>query len=263
MRRALITLCLLVSVSLWAQQPTAPVELTSESSHHLVIENIFVRAFAVTVAPKQSTAMHRHGKDYLTVALGDSEILNVKEGAQPVPVKFKDGDVRFAPGGLVHLVTNSSDSVTFRNITIELMQPTTNQHACTESCAVPVPCDSADKTACTTVTKVFQSDQWSVTLITMPPGASYPKHTHLANFLVVPLTDGDVKAREQDGPETPGHYKAGEVSWHNPIVHSMVNGGSKPVRAVVLEFRGRPAGEGSESMGPDSKPGDHKPHDHH
>jgi len=262
MQRALITLCLFVSLSVWAQQPAATVEVTSEPHHHLVIENLFIRAYAVTVAPKETSLMHHHGHDYLSVSLGHAEILNTKQGAAPVAVKLKDGDVRFTPGGLVHAVTDTADAP-FRNITIELLQPTTNQHACTESCAVPVPCEAADKTACTTVTKLFQSDQWSVTLITMPPGASYPKHTHLANFLVIPLTDGDVKAREQDGPETAAHYKAGEISWHNPLIHSMANAGPKPVRAVVLEFRGRPAGEGSESMGPETKPGEHKPHDHH
>jgi quercetin dioxygenase-like cupin family protein len=106
--------------------------------------------------------------------------------------------------------------------------------------------------------KLFQSDQWSVTLITIPGGANYPKHTHLANFLVVPLTDGDVKSREQDGPEQAGHYKTGEISYRNPVVHSMTNSGTTPIRAVVLEFRGRPAGEGSESMGPDTKAPEHK-----
>jgi quercetin dioxygenase-like cupin family protein len=261
MQRALITFCLLVSLSAMAQQPSAPVDLTADSTHHLVLENIFVRAFAVTVEPKKSTLMHRHGKDYLTVALGDSEILNAREGAQPATVKFKDGDVRFAPAGIVHLVTDNGES-TFRNITIELMQPTTNQHPCTEACSIPVPCDAADKSTCTTVTKVFQSDQWSVTLVTLPPGASYAKHTHLANYLVVPLTDGDTKVSEQDGPATPAHYKAGEISWHNPVVHSVANGGPKAVRVVVLEFRGRPAGEGSESMGPDTKPGEKAAHPH-
>jgi quercetin dioxygenase-like cupin family protein len=262
MKRA-IPVFLLLSIAALAQQPSAPapVELTADSTHHLVLENIFVRAFAVTVEPKKSTLNHRHGKDYITVALGDSEILNAREGAQPVTVKFKDGDVRFAPTGIVHLVTDTGES-TFRNITIELMQPTTNQHPCTEACSIPVPCDAADKATCTTVTKVFQSDQWSVTLVTMPPGASYAKHTHLANFLVVPLTDGDVKASEQDGPAMAGHYKAGEISWHNPVVHSMSNSGTKPLRAVVLEFRGRPAGEGSESMGPDTKAGEKAAHPH-
>lgn len=256
MKPACLAVLVLLACSAWAQQPAATVEITAEPHHHSVIENIFLHAYAVNVAPNESSLMHHHGRDYLSVSLGDADILNAKEGAQPVAVHFKDGDVRYTPAGLVHAITNKG-AQPFRNITIELMQPTTNQHACTEACDVPIPCAAADKASCVTEKKLFLADQWSVTLITTPAGATYPKHTHLANFLVIPLTDGDIKFREQDGPEQPGHYKAGEISWHNPVVHSLTNTGAAPIRAVVLEFRGRPAGEGSESAGPD-KAAEHK-----
>jgi quercetin dioxygenase-like cupin family protein len=261
MIRTLLAATLFVSLSAGAQQKD-PVEITADPTHQLVMENLFVRVFAVTVQPKASTLMHRHGKDYVTVALGDSEILNNKQGAAaPIVVKFKDGQVGYAAAGLVHSVADNGEG-TFRNLTIELMQPTTNQKACTEACDIPIPCTSADKAQCVTETKVMGSDQWSVTQIVVPPGAVYPKHTHLANFLVIPVTDGDAKFSVQDGPATAAHFETGKPTWNNPVVHSLTNTGSKTIRTVVLEFRGRPAGEGSESMGnPAAKPDDHK-HDH-
>lgn len=255
---SIVTLLVILALTAWTQQAQAPVEITSEPSHHKVVDNLFVRVFAVSVDPGKSTLMHRHGHDYLSVSVGDAQIMNAREGAQPVPVTFKDGDVRFSPAGLVHAVTNTG-SKPFHNATIELMAPTTNQKACTESCAIPVPCDSADKAACTTVVKVFTSDQWSATLITIPPGAKYPQHTHLANFLNVPLTDADVTMKNQDQPETVVHSKTGEVTWNNPVVHTVTNTGKTTARVVVLEFRGRPAGEASESLGPKDAP---KPHHH-
>lgn len=239
-----------------------PVDVSAEPHHHHVLDNIFVRAYAVEVDPKQSTLMHRHGHDYLSVSLGDAEVTNTKQGAQPATAKFKDGEVRFTAAPLVHAVSDNLDTP-FRNITIELMQPTTNQKACTESCTVPVPCDSADKSACVTEEKLMTADQWAVTRITLPPGAKYPQHTHLANFLTIPLTDADIKVRVQDGPESDAHYKAGEARWNNPVVHTITNPGSKAVKVIVLEFRGRPAGEGSESMTGTQKPDEHKAHDHH
>jgi hypothetical protein len=253
------TLFLILALTVWAQQAQAPVEITSEPSHHLVLDNMFVRVFAVSVDPGKSTLMHRHGHDYISVALGDSQIMNTKEGAQPVPVAFKDGDVRFSAAGLVHAVSDSG-STPFRNRTIELMQPTTNQKACTEACEIPVTCEAADKSTCATVKKLFTADQWSVTMVNIPPGGKYPQHTHLANFLNVPLSDADVSMKNQDLPETAVHAKAGEVTWNNPVVHTVTNTGKTPARVVVLEFRGRPAGEGSESPGPKDAP---KPHDHH
>src|SRR3954447_1275856 len=106
----IVTLFAILALTAWTQQAQAPVEIISEPSHHLVLENMFVRVFAVSVDPGKSTLMHRHGHDYLSVALGDSQIMNTKEGAQPVPVAFKDGDVRFSAAGLVHAVSDSGST---------------------------------------------------------------------------------------------------------------------------------------------------------
>jgi quercetin dioxygenase-like cupin family protein len=256
--RKLFTVLVLFALPFFAQEAQAPVEITAESHHHLVLDNMFVRVFAVSVAPGESTLMHHHGHDYLGISIGEAQISNLKPGAQPVTVNFKDGDTRFTPAGLVHAITNTAKTP-FRNATVELLGPTTNQKACTENCAIPVPCDASDKAACVSVTKLVTADQWSVTLINIPPGAKYPQHTHLANFLTVPLSDADVSMQNQDQPATLVHSKTGEVTWNNPIVHTITNTGKTPARVVLLEFRGRPAGEGSESMGPnDAKPHDHK-----
>jgi quercetin dioxygenase-like cupin family protein len=251
-------LLLLFALPLLAQEAQAPVEITSEPHHHLVLENMFVRAFAVSLDPGNTSLLHHHGHDYLSISIGDAQIMNAKQGAQPVAGNFKDGDTRFTPAGVVHAITNTGKTP-FRNATVELLGPTTNAKACTESCAVPVPCDSAQKSSCVSVVKLFSADQWSVTLVTLPPGAKYAQHTHLANFLVVPLTDSDVAMRNQDQPETVMHSKTGELTWNNPVVHTITNTGKTAARTVVLEFRGRPAGEGSESMGPKDA---QKPHDH-
>ena len=263
---AIVTLFVILALTAWTQQAQAPVEVSSEPHHHLVLENMFVRVFAVSVDPGESTLMHHHGRDYLSVSIGDAQVTNTKQGAQAVAASFKDGDVRFTPAGLVHAVSNTG-STPFRNRTIELVGPTTNPKACTESCALPIPCDSADKASCPSVVKLFTADQWSVTMVTLPPGAKYPQHTHLANFLPVPLTDSDVTMKNQDQPEAAVHSKIGELSWRNPVVHTITNFGKTTAKTVVLEFRGRPAGEGSESMAPQAMGSQSKdaskPHDHH
>ena len=258
MSRIAAAAILLTASLAWGQQGD-PVDVSAEPHHHLVLDNLFVKAYAVQVAPKDSTLMHRHGKDYLSIAVGDSEIQNTKQGAQPATVKFKSGDTRYTPAGLVHAVADSTD-VPFRNVTIELLQPTTNQKNCTESCSIPIKCEGS--TPCATSTKLITSDQWSVTEVTVPPGGLYPQHTHLANFLVVALNDSQMKVRNQDGPEQTMKSTAGQVTWHNPEVHTIKNASTTPAQVIILEFRGRPSGEGSESMAPDQK-GEHKPHDHH
>lgn len=88
---------------LLAAQTTTDVEITAEPSHHLAIENEYVRVFQVEVAPHAPTFMHRHRHDYIFVTLGDTHISNEVEGRTPVDVKLADGDTRFAPGNFAHV----------------------------------------------------------------------------------------------------------------------------------------------------------------
>lgn len=222
-----------LAVSAWTQQAPAPVEITSEPHHHMVLDNAYVRAFAVSVAPKETSLMHHHGLNYLSVSLGDAEFVNTKEGAQPVTAKLKDGDVRFTPAPLVHKVTDAAETP-FRNITIEIKETATNQKACTENCNVPVTCEK--NVACISITKVMSADQWTVYRLTLPPSGSYPQHAHAGSFLVVPLSDGDVKIQVQGSPETAGHFETGKITWNSPVTHSLINAGSKTLSTVVVQF---------------------------
>ena len=233
---SIAALFVILALTAWTQQAQAPVELTAEPHHKLVVENKYVRAFAFSVDPGQSTLVHRHGHDYVSVFIGDGQFLNAKGGAQPVPVSFKDGDVKFTPP-LVHAVTDTGSGPA-RNATIELMQPTTNQKACTESCSVPVPCDAADKSACVTVVKAYTSDQWTVTIITQPAGSKYPEHTHAGGFLTVALTDSDA-TMDVKGKSTVNHSKTGDIVWHEPVTHSVTNTGKTTTKVAVLEFSGK------------------------
>jgi quercetin dioxygenase-like cupin family protein len=224
---------LLLAFTAVAQEPQA-VELTSEPSHHLVFENAFLRAFDVKVAPKTSTLVHRHNHDYVYVALGDADITNARVGAQPVKAVLKDGDARFAAGPFSHAAINNADTV-FRNITIELLSASTNEHNCSEACSQP--CPPGDN-LCPTVQQLFSADQWTVTTVTLPPGGKLPSHTHYAHHLLVPITDLHLKVKNQDQPETEINARVGEVSWVNPVIHTVTNIGPKPARFVTLELRG-------------------------
>ena len=231
-----------------AAQPTA-VDITKEPHHHLAFENMFVKVFKVDIPLGQSTLMHRHDRGYLGVSLSDTDFTNAKAGAQPAEAHSKIGDVKFTPGGFAHEVKVTGGQP-FRNLTVELVGPSTAVHACTESCVIPVPCSGI----CASVQQIVAANEWSVTSIMLPPGAAYPEHTHLATFLVMAVSDLNLKEKVKDGPEREIKKQSGETGWYNTVVHTITNTGSEPARYVVLEFRGRPAGIGSESMGnPDKK----------
>ena len=97
------------------------VEITAEPSHHLKIDNPYIRASYVDVAPGQSTKMHHHGYDYLAVILGHSEIDSTTLDGTVKHSVLEDGAVGYTPAGLTHVATDRA-ATPFRNATIELLQ---------------------------------------------------------------------------------------------------------------------------------------------
>src|SRR5450755_4946164 len=122
MKRLLCFFVLLIPVLL--AQTATEVEITSEPSHHLALENESVRVFNVEVAPHTSTLVHRHHHDYVFVTLGNARVSNEVEGKPPVELTFGDGETRFVPGNFAHVAKNLADQP-FRNVTIELLQDET------------------------------------------------------------------------------------------------------------------------------------------
>src|SRR5271157_125390 len=118
MKRALL---LLLLVPFLVAQTAPEVETTAEPSHHLALENEYVRVFQVEVAPHASTLMHRHRPDYFFVTLGDSHISDEVEGRPPVELTLPDGETRFTPGNFAHIARNLS-AQPFRDVTIEQLQ---------------------------------------------------------------------------------------------------------------------------------------------
>jgi len=196
------------------------VEITSEPNHHLVFENEYVRVFDVTVAPRATTLVHRHNHDYLFVTLGDSDVVSVRPGEKPVSLKLKDGEVRFTPGNFAHAAVNQADRP-FHNITIELLKPSTNVKACTDSC------DSGH---------LVSADQWSVSLVGLTPDATLNK-AKSGPTLLVAVTDLEL-ARKSDDAVGPFKRASGGFDWIPAgRQETMHNGTSQAARFVTLEFK--------------------------
>src|ERR1035437_6131203 len=108
---SLLMLCLAASLSLAqdTKQTTPPkfgptVEIPADATHHLKIENEYIRAYYVEVAPQQSTLMHHHGNDYVSVALGHTVIDSIAPDGAVKHIVLEDGDVRYTPAGMIHAV---------------------------------------------------------------------------------------------------------------------------------------------------------------
>lgn len=207
-----------------AQTPQE-VPITAEPSHHVVLENEYVRVFKVEVPPHAQTLIHRHDHDYVFVTLGDSEVENTVTGKPPVQLKLKDGDARFLMGGFSHTARNLSDQP-FRNVTIEFLR--NNQHApAVDYAASPSPAQKV----------LFIQNGVRVSEILLAPGASIPKHEHATPHLVVAISDLNLRSDIEGKPPAEIHQKSEDIKWiPGGFTHTLTNTGTTEARFVIIEF---------------------------
>jgi quercetin dioxygenase-like cupin family protein len=212
-----------------ATQTVTEVEITAEPSHHLVIDNEYVRVFKVEVAPHAATLMHRHRHDYVFVTLGAADISNEVARKSPVELKLADGDTHFSPGNFAHVARNLSDQP-FRNVTIELLQDRTSQ--------ARWPTEMGEQKFRGGYLKIlFIKDGARVSETYLEPGAMVPSHHHNGPHLTVAVTDLDLRSDVGGGGSIPIIMKAGDVKWvPGNVTHTVTNTGTKPARLVSVEF---------------------------
>ena len=232
MRTSRVAGLLFLATAALAQQQQ-PVEITSEPSHHLVLQNEYVRVFDVTVAPQASTLVHRHNSDYLFVTLGDSDVVSARVGEKPAELQLKDGEVRYTPGNFAHAAINKTD-LPFHNITIELLKPSTNVVPCISACSVdPNPREHQDYFF--NLVRLISSDQWQVSLMTLPPSSHPIKYTLNDTHLVIAISDLDLTSESDSA--TIKRQPGGLVWMPRGVTHTLVNNSQKSAKFVTLEFK--------------------------
>jgi quercetin dioxygenase-like cupin family protein len=240
---ALFFLALLASAQQHATSATNAVAITDEPSHHLIIQNQYVRAFKVEVAPHSATRLHQHDHDYLFVTLGDSKVSNQVAGKPAVTLELKDGETHFVRGGFAHVAENLS-AQPFRNITIELLQPVPGEVTTCDISHQPCgmvtgeTCAVGGLVQCATTQTMLRSAQFQVKMTTIPSGLSTARHTHAGPHLAVALTDLDLRNDVEGKPSVQIHQKAGDVVWvTGGFTHTLTNLGAHAARLVAIEFQ--------------------------
>ena len=248
----LLSLVLCVCAAAQTAPTTAPVEITAEPFHHLVLKNKKVRVFSVEVPPKASTLMHRHKNDYVFVTLGDSDVRNERQGEKPAELRLSDGDVRFTKGGFAHIARNLRD-VPFRNVTIEVRKPARAIVSlatcdisegiecgfCNISAEGKQKCDwPGDMQALPELEKKDQDYGVYQFSVHLEPGSTTGMHTHKVDHLVVAVSDVEFNNEVQGKPAETIRLKAGEVRWvKGGTTHSLTNTGKQPAWFVSFEFK--------------------------
>jgi quercetin dioxygenase-like cupin family protein len=223
----------IVSCTALLSAQSAEVEITAEPSHHLVLQNPFVRVFKVEVAPHATTLMHRHRHDYVFVTLGASEVENDVQGKPPATLKLKDGDTYFLPGDFAHIAKNLSDRP-FRNVTIEFMQ---------DEKAHKSPPPKWDEERGMHILEggtqdiLFVKDGVRASEIMLQPGAMLPNHHHAGPHLLVAVSNLEIRSDVAGQGPMLGYFKSGDVKWlPGGYSHTLTNVGKAEAKFITLEF---------------------------
>jgi hypothetical protein len=192
-------------------------KLPGEPHHHLRIDNEFVRAYYVEVAPHDETQLHQHDYDYIYVSLGPADVVNAVLNKPDVHLLLKDGETRFTHGRFAHVARNLSDTP-FRNITIELLK---SSGAPQNWCALIVPNQPSAGCEKTTagqqgghgfsVETQLTGDMMRLSLVRLDPATEGAGAGLEADSLLVPF--GDAKVEMRVNGEPPKLLGAGELAW--------------------------------------------------
>lgn len=221
-------------------------KLPGEPHHHLRIDNEFVRAYYVEVAPHDETQLHQHDHDYIYVSLGPADVVNAILDRPDVHLLLKDGETRFTNGGFAHVARNLSDTP-FRNITIELLKASGEPR---NLCAQIVPSIASvgcDKTTAAargghgfSVEPQLEADTMRLDLVRLEPETEHAGVALEADSLLVPLDSSDIQIKVQGEP--PKMLRGGELAWIGKNAKGAVwNPGKNPASYLQLRFIGKSA----------------------
>lgn len=217
-----------------AGKTPAEVEITSEPSHHLALQNQYVRVFQVEVAPHAATLAHRHRHDYIFVTLGTAQVSNEVVGKPPVTLDLKDGEVRAADGNFAHVARNLANTP-FRNVAVELLQDQQAHNS-------PPPKWDEDRALHVlhggTQEILFVKDGVRVSEVELQVAGVLPQHHHKGPHLLIAVTD--LVLRDEIAGKTASNLemKSGDVKWvEGGFTHTLTNVGGAEAKMVTLEFQ--------------------------
>ena len=228
--KALLAATLFLTASVCAQNSTTPGQMRKQ-----VFQNDRLTAYAIDIVPGQSSPMHRHEHDMLTVSVTDGMLKITNEGSGPAEIKPKAGDVHFQPGGFSHAVENAGKT-DFRAVDIEFATSQGKQeppaHKKTHYC------NPGSKDACVTERYLFCTTKFCVEDVTMAPGAKSTQHSHDTEHMLVAISDYSLADDTTGKGVIQREVKSGGVEYLPAgITHVLTNTGKDEAKFIAIIFK--------------------------
>jgi predicted metal-dependent enzyme (double-stranded beta helix superfamily) len=181
--------------------------LAAQESHHLEIDNPWVRVFRITLAPHQTSSIHEHHDAIL--------------------VNLKDSSVRYAPRAWSR-EQNPSDQP-LRMVLVELKSDAPRLPSAPITLD-PVKLDPKYHTV------PFENDRVRVLRTVLEPRIKSPMHEH-PHYVVVYLTELHTTMRMADGRELDNPRNPGDIAWRDALKHETENIGPRTAIEFQIEIK--------------------------
>jgi hypothetical protein len=204
-----ITLALLLTASLRAQNEPAPVTIANK------LDTPQARVYVATLLPHMpSRSPNGHATNRVLVYLDDG-VMTRQEGTDAQTVTFHRGDVRWRPASGAYVAENTSDHP-IRILEIDLKGPP----------AGPAPVTKLDPTVVDEghYKVLFENDHVRVLRVHYDARETGAQHQHMLNRIVVYLND------------QPG-AKADDVRMSGPATHTEQNASDQPADRIAIELK--------------------------
>lgn len=223
-----VIVALLVCAAAQAQEsPAAPVDISAEPHHTVLLENPEVRVFRLELQPGKATVLHRHKNLYAYLSLRPVTIANEVRGRPPVIVSLEGSEVHTSKGGFT-LAERNKSSQPADLLVIEALKSDGTGFA------TPIGGFRFHDAA---LGELFEFPVMRGYTMTIAAGGRTEKHDENYDRLVIAVSD--LKLREDlDGqPSSEIQMKAGDVKWFpRGASHATTNTGVSPATFITLEF---------------------------
>jgi quercetin dioxygenase-like cupin family protein len=234
---------LLALASLWAnaQRKAAAIEgieLAAERHHKLTLQNEKLRVFTVELPSGGYTQFVRHEKDFLLLALTDSQLQLVPERGAGQRLRMGPGELQLGTAGLVKRIVNqSSESVRF--LVIEIIQGIEPKLAICGLRGPQCESDLGDLRGPNVSTSgLFETPTVKVSRTELDPKGVLSQHTHKYDHLVVALSELSLRSDVPDKGGSEIQQKRGDVAWVPAgLTHTLTNTGESRAAFLALEIK--------------------------
>jgi hypothetical protein len=193
------------------------------------IDNDAVRVLNVVDEPHRPSALHRHEVNRVMIYLSAGDLTVRYQDGHVDAQHWKAGQVAWSPSGGLHISEDvGAEPLHIIEVELKKAAPMTPRR---NAKLDPVAIDATHNTL------LFQNAQVRVFRSWREAGGTEMMHEHTGTGRVgVFLTDLNGTVKLADGSSSPVHFKAGDVSWSEPVTHATTNPGPNKFEMIVVEI---------------------------